>query len=182
VSEQKRLMSLGDWYLAFDPLLARERKDAKYKCYQLNQAFDSEERARLTMALVGNPSAHIESPFFCDYGYNIEIGENFYANHGCTILDGAKITIGDNCMIAPHVVISTTSHPLDVEKRVEGYEQSLPITIGDNVWIGANVTILGGVKIGDNVIIGAGSLVNKDLPSNSVCVGTPAKPIKKCSI
>ncbi|WP_285352269.1 sugar O-acetyltransferase [Vibrio sp. D173a] len=175
----KELMLKGEWYFAFDPLLVEERHQAKHKCYLLNQAFDSEVREHITFELLNSASAHVESPFYCDYGYNIEVGAHFYANHGCTILDGAKVKIGNHCLIAPHVVISTTGHPLNPEQRFEGYEQSLPITIGDNVWIGANVSILGGVTIGDNVVIGAGSVVNKDLPSNPVCVGTPARPIKE---
>ena len=121
----------------------------------------------------------IEQPFMCDYGYNIEIGENFYANHNLIILDGNKVTFGDNVFIAPNCAFYTAGHPLDPEQRNKGLEYAKPIEIGDNVWIGGNVVVLPGVKIGDNCVIGAGSVVTKDVPENSVAVGNPCKVIRK---
>ncbi|CDT53189.1 putative enzyme [Vibrio coralliirubri] len=182
MNEQKQRMMKGEWYWALEPELELERAAIKYKCHLLNQAFDSDIRERLTYEILESAFAHVESPFHCDYGYNIDVGDHFYANHGCTILDGNKVKIGNGCLLGPNVVLTTTGHPLDPVKRAEGYEKSLPITIGDNVWIGANVTVLGGVNIGDNVVIGAGSVVTKDLPSNTVCVGTPAQPQKEVQI
>ena len=121
---------------------------------------------------------HIESPFFCDYGFNITIGENFYANHNLVILDGAEVIIGDHVSIGPHVGIYTAGHPIDVETRNKGLEYAYPIKIGNNVWIGGNVCIMPGVTIGNNVTIGAGSVVTKDIPSNVTAFGNPCKVYK----
>lgn len=107
----------------------------------------------------------IEQPFYCDYGYNIEIGENFYSNVNCVILDGAKVTFGDNVFVAPNCGFYTAGHALDAEQRIQGLEYAYPITIGNNVWIGAQVCVLPGVTIGDNTIIGAGSVVTKSIPA-----------------
>jgi acetyltransferase-like isoleucine patch superfamily enzyme len=120
----------------------------------------------------------IEPSFWCDYGYNIELGENFYANHNLVILDGAKVTFGDNCFIAPNCGFYTAGHPIDYATRNQGLEYVKPITVGNNVWIGGNVVVLPNVTIGDNVVIGAGSVVNKDIPSNVVAVGNPCKVLK----
>ena len=121
----------------------------------------------------------ILSPFFCDFGENIHIGTNFYANHNLSILDGGKVTIGDYVFIAPNVVITTAGHAIDPSQRDKGLEIALPITIGNHVWLGANVTILPGVTIGDNVVIGGGSVVTKDIPSNVIAVGNPCRVLRK---
>ena len=118
---------------------------------------------------------YIESPFYCDYGFNITIGENFYANHNLVILDGAEVIIGDNVFIAPNVGIYTAGHPIDIEQRNKGIEYAKSIKIGNNVWIGGNVCIMPGVTIGDNVTIGAGAVVTKDIPSNVTAFGNPCK-------
>ncbi len=115
----------------------------------------------------------------CDYGYNIELGKNFYSNHNLIILDCAKVTFGDNVFIAPNCGFYTAGHPLDYETRNKGLEWAKPITVGNNVWIGGNVVVLGGVTIGNNVVIGAGSVVTKDIPDNSLAYGVPAKIMKK---
>lgn len=115
----------------------------------------------------------------CDYGYNIEIGENFYSNHNLIILDGNKVTFGDNVFIAPNCCFYTAGHPIDYNTRNQGLEYAKPIEVGNNVWIGGNVVVLPGVKIGDNVVIGAGSIVTRDIPSNSVAVGNPCRVIKE---
>ncbi len=122
---------------------------------------------------------HINQPFRCDYGCNIHIGENFFANFNLTILDEATVTIGDNAFIGPNVSIYTPCHPLDPTDRNANLQWAKPVTIGDNVWIGGDVTILPGTKIGDNVVIGAGSVVTKEIPSNVVAAGNPARIIKK---
>ena len=120
----------------------------------------------------------IEPPFHCDYGYNIHVGEKFYANFDCIILDVGEVRIGKNCLLAPRVCIFTVGHPIDPELRSTGVEAAKPVIIGDNVWIGGNTVINPGVTIGDNVVIGSGSVVTKDIPSNVVAVGNPCKPIK----
>ena len=120
----------------------------------------------------------LEPPFHCDYGYNIEVGEQFYANFNLTILDVAKVHIGDNCFIAPNVAIYTAGHPIHPEARNSMYEYGIPITIGDNVWLGGNVVILPGVTIGDNAVIGAGSVVTKDIPASVIAAGNPCRVIR----
>ena len=121
----------------------------------------------------------ILSPFQCDYGYNIEIGDNFFANVNLVILDGAKVRIGNNAFIAPNVGIYTAGHPFDVKQRNEGLEYAFPVTIGDNVWIGAQACILPGVTIGDNTVIAGGSVVTKDIPANVIAAGNPCRVIRE---
>lgn len=165
-----------------DGNLTLQRNQCKELCRQFNDVsfLDSEAQAEIIKKLFGKTgeSFCITSPFWCDYGYNIEIGENFYTNHNCVFLDGAKIKFGDNVFIAPNCCFSTAGHPIDYQRRNLGLEYAWPITIGDNVWIGATVTILPGVTVGDNVVIGAGSVVNKDIPSNVVAAGNPCKIIR----
>mgnify|MGYP001108838163 FL=1 len=120
----------------------------------------------------------ILSPFHCDYGYNIKVGKNFFANYNFVVLDSAEVNIGDNVFIAPNVVLTCAGHAIDEEQRNKGLEIAFKITIGNSVWIGANVTILPGVTIGDNVIIGAGSVVTKDIPSNVIAVGNPCRVLR----
>ena len=119
------------------------------------------------------------APFWCDYGYNIEIGENFFANHNTVILDGGGVTFGDNVFIAPNCGFYTAGHPIGFERRNQGLEYAYPITVGDNVWIGAGVQVLPGVTIGSDVVIGAGSVVTRDIPSHSVAVGNPCRVLRK---
>jgi len=116
--------------------------------------------------------------FWCDYGYNIEIGENFFANHNVVILDGGKVTFGDNVFIAPNCGFYTAGHPIDFERRNRGLEYAYPITVGNNVWIGAGVQVMPGVTIGDGAVIGGGSVVVKDIPPNAVAVGNPCKTVR----
>lgn len=123
----------------------------------------------------------IEQPFYCDYGYNIRVGKNFYANYNLVILDEATVIFGDNVFIAPNCGFYTAAHPLEADARNKGLEYARPIHVGDNVWLGAGVSVLPGVTIGDNCVIGAGSVVSRDIPSNSVAVGNPCKTIKKIS-
>lgn len=120
----------------------------------------------------------VEQPFHCDYGSNIEVGENFFANYNLTILDVAKVVIGSNVQIAPNVSIYTAGHPLDPEARNSGYEYGIGITIGDNVRIGGNTVINPGVHIGSNVVIGSGSVVTKDIPDNAIAVGNPCRVLR----
>lgn len=166
----------------YDEELLRERDLCKDICYEYNSIRPSmkKEREKIIRRLFGRTgkSFLIEQPFFCDYGYNIEIGENFYMNVNCVILDGAKVVFGDNVFIAPNCGFYSAGHPLDVEQRNKGLEYAYPIRIGNNVWIGAGVSVLPGVSIGDNSVIGAGSVVNKDIPSGVLVVGNPCKVIR----
>lgn len=180
---EKEKMLLGEIYDAnYDQELIKERSIAKDKCYKYNQVLPSnlQERRKLMLNILGKTKTNylIEQPFYCDYGYNIEVGENFYSNHNLIILDGNKVIFGDNVFIGPNCGFYTAGHPLDAKRRNQGLEYAKPIKVGNNVWFGGNVCVLPGVTIGDNVVIGAGSVVNKDIPSNVVAVGNPCKIIK----
>ena len=152
-------------------------------CYELNMCKPSEIEKRncIIRNIIGKIEGdfYIMSPFYCDFGFNITIGKNFYSNYNCVVLDGTKVSFGDNVFIAPNCVFSTAGHPLDAEQRNAGLEIALPITVGDNVWIGENVTVLPGVTIGNNTVIGAGSVVNKDIPAGVVAVGNPCKVVRQ---
>lgn len=121
----------------------------------------------------------INPPFYCDYGTNIEVGRNFFANYNCVILDNAKVVFGDNCMLAPNVSVYTAGHTLYPTLRGKGYEYGIGITVGDNVWIGGNVVLCPGVHIGSNSVIGAGSVVTRDIPEWSLAAGNPCRVIRQ---
>jgi len=181
---EKEKMLAGNLYDAnYDKELINERLTNKDKCYKYNNIKPSniEERTQTLNEILGKHknNFYIEQPFYCDYGYNIEVGENFYSNHNLVILDGNKVIFGDNVFIAPNCSFYTAGHPLDYETRNKGLEYAKPIKVGNNVWIGGNVVVLPGITIGDNVVIGAGSVVTKNIPSNVVAVGNPCKVIKK---
>lgn len=167
----------------YDIELLEERNRCKDLCYEFNHCrpSDIKNQQKVLKKLLGHTKQvfTVTAPFWCDYGYNITIGENFYTNHNCIILDAAKVTFGDNVFIGPNCCFSTAGHPLDVEQRNRGLEIALPITVGDNVWIGASVTVLPGVTIGSNVVIGAGSVVTKDIPDGAAAVGNPCKILRK---
>lgn len=180
---EREKMQQGLLYDAnYDEELLRERTECKELCFAFNQLRPSQctEQQELIRKLFGKTGKAfvITAPFWCDYGYNIEIGENFYTNHNCIILDGAKVKFGDNVFIAPNCVFSTAGHPIDAEQRNQGLEYAYPITVGDNVWFGAGVTVLPGVTIGSNTVIGAGSLVNRDIPDGVVAVGNPCRVLR----
>lgn len=181
---EKEKMLTGELYDAnYNKDLELERLKAKDLCFEYNniKPSDREAKKQLMKKILGKTKENfiIEQNFFCDYGYNIEIGENFYSNHNLVILDANKVKFGDNVFIAPNCGFYTAGHPIDAKTRNKGLEYAKPITVGNDVWIGGNVVVLPGVTIGDNVVIGAGSVVNKDIPSNSVAVGNPCKVIKK---
>jgi maltose O-acetyltransferase len=178
---EKQKMLQGLEYFPSDKSLQQDRANAKRLCQQFNQ-FDVDDRKgsrKIIKSLFGDcAGAWIEPNFYCDYGYNISTGRNFYANHGLVILDAAQVTFGDNVMLAPGVLISTSTHPLDPARRNKGIETAKPIHIGNSVWVGMGAKILEGVNIGDNAVIAAGSVVNKDVPANTVVAGVPAIVIK----
>nr|WP_086939501.1 sugar O-acetyltransferase [Thaumasiovibrio occultus] len=180
---EKQKMLAGEIYQTWDNELKQERDNAKKLCFALNNTCptEREQRSAILAQLMGvaETDAHIESPFNCDFGYNLKLGKAFYANHNCTILDCAPIVVGDNCLLAPGVVIAAAAHPLEPTSRAAGDEFAKAITIGNNVWLGANVTVCPGVTIGDNVVVAAGAVVASDLPANTLCVGVPAKPIRE---
>lgn len=167
----------------YDAELLAERTACADRLYELNllRPSQEEERKALLRKLLGKTKENfcIVSPFHCDYGYNIEVGENFFMNAGGVILDGARVTFGDNVFIAPHCGFYTAGHPLDIEQRNQGLEYAYPITVGDNVWIGAHVCVLPGVIIGEGSVIGAGSVVTKDIPPHVLAVGNPCRVIRE---
>ena len=169
-------------YQAWKDGLSEERKENKRKVYRYNKlSLDEEkEQDRLIREIVGKcgETIWVEQPFHCDYGYNIEVGNNFYSNYNLTILDVGKVIIGENVMIAPNVSLYTAGHPLHPDARNSGYEYGIGITIGDNVWIGGNTVVNPGVHFGNNVVIGSGSVVTKDIPDNALAAGNPCKVIR----
>ncbi len=173
----------GQLYYAFGPELTNERLHAKNLLHQFNHLAPDQvsQKNELLNKLLGSLKdiPIIEAPFQCDYGYNIHIGCNFFANYNLVILDCAKVTIGDNVLIGPNVGIYTGGHPVEHKIRNEGLEFAHPISIGNNVWIGGNVCINPGVTIGDNTIIGSGSVVTKSMPSNVIAFGNPCKVSKR---
>lgn len=163
----------------YNPEFEREIEKCKDKCYRYNQLSPNDRAAQgeILADLIGKMGKDviITPPFWCDYGYNITLGDNFYSNHNMIITDGAKVTFGDNVFVAPNCCFTTAEHSIDPEQRKAGIEIAKPITIGNNVWIGAGSTILAGVTIGDNTVIGAGSVVKNSIPANVVAVGVPCK-------
>lgn len=178
----KERMCAGLPYKAGLDGLPESRLACKELLYEYNHLAPREmEKARaLLKSLLGKTGQRlwIEQPFHCDYGWNIELGEHFYANYNLTILDVGKVTIGANVMCAPNVAIYTAGHPVHPESRNSGYEYGIPVTIGDNVWIGGNSVILPGVTIGNNTVIGAGSVVTRDIPDNVIAAGNPCRVLR----
>jgi len=180
-SEKEKMIS-GKPYKAFGDELLAERQYAKEMIFDFNSLRPNQidERNEILKRLLGKTKDKyfIEPPFRCDYGYNIEIGENFYSNYNLIILDCAPVKIGDNVLIGPNVSIYTAGHPLHYEIRNQEYEYAFPVIIGDNVWIGGNVVINPGVSIGENSVIGSGSVVTKDIPNNVIAIGNPCKVLR----
>lgn len=166
-----------------DPEVAKRKDTASLGCARLNACdpLDAEGREAAARELLGSAGEglDIQPGFHCDYGKNIHVGKNFTANFNVTVLDGAPVTFGDYCMVGPGCIIATTGHPMVAEGRRERRATSKPITFGNDVWLGGNVTVTGGVTIGDNVVIGAGAVVTKDIPSDSLALGVPAKVVRK---
>ena len=176
-------MLAGLPYKAWLDGLSEERMENKKRIYRYNSLSpeQGEEQAALIKEIIGKCGENIwiETPFHCDYGWNIEVGENFFANYNLTILDVGKVVIGKNAQIAPNVSIYTAGHPVHPDSRNTGYEYGIGVTIGDNVWLGGNTGINPGVTIGNNVVIGAGSVVTKNLPDDVIAVGNPCRVLRK---
>lgn len=163
----------------YNPQFEAEIKKCKEKCFKYNQLSpnDYEAQQKILSDLLGKMGNNVivTPPFWCDYGYNITVGEYFYSNHNLIITDGARVSFGNHVFIAPNCCFTTAEHAINPEQRKAGIEIAKPITIGNNVWIGAGSTVLAGVSIGDNTVIGAGSVVTKSIPANVVAVGVPCK-------
>ncbi|MDE6189150.1 MAG: sugar O-acetyltransferase [Clostridia bacterium] len=183
---EKEKRDIGILYDANNDVdLGKEMLACKDVCYEYNALKPSQTKLRteLIKKLFGKTSDNfnILAPFWCDYGYNIEIGDNFFANHNCVILDCAKVKFGNNVFVAPNCGFYTAGHPIDSKRRNMGLEYAYPITVGDNVWIGGGVHIMPGVTIGSNVVIGGGSVVTHDIPDNVIAVGNPCKVLREIS-
>ncbi|GGP09425.1 maltose acetyltransferase domain-containing protein [Oceanobacillus neutriphilus] len=186
MSIEKEKMQAGELYNPGDDELVKDRLYVR-KMMRYYNGLTEEDTVRRTSCLKEifgstGESLFIEPDFHCDYGYNIHVGENFYANFNCVMLDICPIRIGDNCMLAPGVHIYTATHPIHPEERNSGIELGKAVTIGDNVWIGGGAIINPGVTIGDNTIIASGSVVTKDVPANVIYGGNPAKFIKSVEL
>lgn len=178
--EEKPVVPINCYFQGcYNPAYEREIAKAKAKCYEYNSLhpLDSEGREKILRELLGGMGKEVvfTPPFWCDYGYNITVGDYFYSNHNLIITDGATVTFGDNVFIAPNCLFTTAEHPLDAELRKKGVEVAKPITVGNNVWIGAGSIILAGAVIGDNTVIGAGSVVRGEIPEGVLAVGVPCR-------
>ena len=181
---EKEKMLAGELYSAVDEELLRELNAVKdiIHDYNLLRPTDSQAKLRMLKQLLGHVADDqiiINQPFYCDYGKQISVGRRFFANFNFTVLDEAPVTIGDDCFIGPNVSIYTACHSTDPVERNSRREWALPVTIGNNVWIGGSVTILPGIKIGDNATIGAGSVVVNDIPDGCIAVGNPCRVVRK---
>ena len=167
----------------YNPELEAEIRKCKDQCYRYNQLNpnDLEAQRKILSGLLGRMGENVifTPPFWCDYGYNISVGDFFYSNHNLIITDGAEVTFGNNVFIAPNCCFTTAEHAIDPQQRRDGLEIAKPITVGNNVWIGAGATVLAGVTIGDNSVIGAGSVVTKSIPGGVVAVGVPCTVMRK---
>ncbi|WP_031570102.1 sugar O-acetyltransferase [Rheinheimera texasensis] len=182
MTSEREKMALQQWFNPADRELAEQRRRAKQLCRQINQQGPEPFKAHQQLArqLFGSVgSCYIEPDFWCDYGGNIHLGQRFYANHQCVMLDAATITIGDDVMLGPAVHIYTVSHPMAASERVTGIEQAHPVIIGNRVWIGGGAIILPGVSIGEGAVIAAGAVVNRDVAPYTLVAGQPARFIKE---
>lgn len=181
MTEKEKMLS-GALYNAGDPELVWERNRAKALCEKLNvlPSGDGPARERVLSQLFGHTGGNIvvNSVFWCDYGYNIRVGDNFYVNHNCVILDCMPVTFGDNVMIGPNCGFYTASHRWTRSGAGPGWEYAAPITVGSDVWFGGGVTVLPGVTIGDGAVIGAGSVVTRNIPPHVLAAGNPCHPVR----
>ncbi|MCG7376432.1 sugar O-acetyltransferase [Paenibacillus sp. ACRSA] len=183
---EKQKMLDGELYNAADPQLSQEREQIRRMTRLYNQTTESDGEIRVKMLkeMLGSTGdfLYMEPNIHFDYGYNIHVGNHFYTNFNCTILDVCEVRIGDHCLMGPDVHIYTATHPLDPVQRAAGPEYGKPVTIGNNVWIGGRAIINPGVNIGHNVVIASGAVVTKDVPDNVVVGGNPARIIKEIEV
>lgn len=178
---EKEKMLAGELYNAQDPQLLAERQRAQQLFQELNATpADQPARARLLRELLPHAGTELglTSPFYCDYGTNITLGDQVYFNFNCIILDVAAVTIGSRTLFGPGVQVYTATHPLDYQERATGLEYAKPISIGEDVWVGGGAIICPGVSIGDRAVIGAGSVVTKDIPADTLAAGNPCRVIR----
>ena len=182
MTEREKALA-GLEFIRGDKDLKLQRDRAEILCFQYNNTSPDQQdkKNRILAQLLGNmgEGCYIKSPFICEYGSYITVGKNFFANYNCKLIDGGKITFGDNVLVGPDCTFVTAVHPANPQKRLEGWQQFRPITVGNNVWFATGVTVCPGVTIGDNCTIGAGSVVTRDIPPDSVAVGNPCKVIRK---
>ncbi|WP_254279490.1 sugar O-acetyltransferase [Haloarcula marina] len=181
-SEKERMLR-GDLYDADDPQLVAERNHARELTRRYNQTATDEdaERDAILTDLLGSrgEDCHVEPPFRCDYGSNVHVGENFYANFDCVVLDVCRVDIGKNCQLGPGVHVYTATHPLDASERIAGPEYGKPVTVGDNVWVGGRAVLNPGVTVGNDAVVASGAVVTEDVPDNVVVGGNPATVVKE---
>jgi len=186
MKSEKQKMLDGELYEPWDLELVKERERARYLTRMFNQTLESEhdERVQAIKNLFGSTGekVYLEPNFRCDYGYNIHVGENFFANFDCVILDVCEVRFGDHCMLGPGVHIYTATHPVNPFERIKGPEFGKPVTIGHHAWIGGGAIINPGVTIGDNVIVASGAVITKDVPSNTIVGGNLARVIKEIDL
>ncbi|GAA0715643.1 maltose O-acetyltransferase [Halorubrum trapanicum] len=183
MGREKERMLAGEAYDPSDPELRRERERARDRCRRYNETAQTEtdRRDRLLRELFGEVrgDATVLPPFHCDYGYNIGVGDGFFANFGCVFLDAGPIAFGENCMLGPGVHVYTPTHPLDPEERATGREFGDPVTVGDDVWIGGQAVLTPGTSVGDGAVVAAGAVVVDDVPARTVVGGNPAEVIRE---
>ena len=181
MNSEKRKMLDGEPYDAMDPELVAERVDARRLTHRYNRtaAVDRELRRWLLHDLFGSAgeNVRVEPPFRCDYGYNVHVGDEFYANFGCVVLDVCRVDVGDRCLLGPDVHVYTATHPVDPAARAAGREYGRPVSIGDDVWVGGRAVVNPGVSVGDNAVVGSGAVVARDVPENAVVRGNPAEVV-----
>lgn len=182
MTEKEKMLAQKLYDANYDEELLAKRDKCHDMCHEFNQVKPSDRKKQraVLLKIFGKAKGDfcIESDFWCDYGWQIEIGDKFYANRGLVILDEAKVCFGDNVFIGPKCGFYTAGHPVDAKRRNKGLEYAYPITVGDNVWFGANVSVMPGITIGNNAVIGAGSVVVKDIPENVIAAGNPCKVIR----
>ena len=182
MTEKEKALA-GLEFMRGDEELKKRRDEVEILCFELNNTppCDAEKREAILDRLIENrgEGCYIKCPFICEYGEYITLGKNFFANFNCKLMDGGKITFGDNVFVGPDCTFVTVEHAMDAKRRVEGYQRFKPVNVGNNVWFGAGVTVCPGVTIGDNCVIGAGSVVVRDIPENTFAAGNPCKVIRK---
>lgn len=181
MKSEKEKMLAGELYDPLDEELRRERQRCRDLCKLLNDSREdqSEERRRIITELFGYPNdAWIQPPFFCDYGYNIALGEKVFFNFDCVVLDVMRVEIGDNVLFGPAVQVYTATHPMSAAERRTWRELARPVTIGSDVWVGGGAIICPGVTIGDRTVIGAGSVVTRPIPSDVFAAGNPCRVVR----